>query len=109
MDIVYCKDLEENLKCISSLLGTMHQMVSLYVDKPVYGRLLGDLERKQADFLLILDSLKRETGKSLDFKNQIETWSNELLNSMWKEAGNSTKTKVKGIKALKNGTCQTDN
>jgi hypothetical protein len=104
MTLNHCQELETNLNDVCLLLISMHDMIALYIEKPVYGRLLSDLEQKQANFLLVLESIKKETDKSSQLKKEIESWSNELLNLMWKEQGNqSVKQKTESIKLLKNG------
>lgn len=64
MNYSYCSDLEKCLQDTCSVLVSVHETISFYIDKPFYGRLLGDLERKQAQFLDILDRVQGEGEKS---------------------------------------------
>lgn len=100
MNYSYCSDLEKCLQDTCSVLVSVHETISFYIDKPFYGRLLGDLERKQAQFLDILDRVQGEGEKALKLKEELETWSDGLLNLMLKDQ--EVSTKVKSINSLKN-------
>lgn len=95
------KNLEASLKQACSHLSQVHEVVGLYVEKPVYGRLLSDLEKKQADFLIILESVKKETNKCITFENDLASWTEELLLLMWKEHGHDINSRAKSVKELK--------
>lgn len=95
----YCKDLENSLDNIVSMIRDVHGAVDLYVEKPVYGRFLSDLEKKQDKFLEILENINIETKKVRILESEIESWSEGTLGLIWKDQFKTNVDKIKSIKA----------
>lgn len=95
------KELQKCLNEACNYLNAVHESVALYIEKPVYGRLLSDLEKKQAEYLELLESIEKEKAKCVNFTKELELWSGNLLHLMWKEQGQSINSRLKSVKELK--------
>lgn len=94
----FCKDLEKSLRNIHSMIRDVHKAIELYVDKPVYGRFLGELDKKHDKFLELLDNVNKETKKVEIFESEIATWCDGTLSLIWKDQFKTNFDKIKSIK-----------
>lgn len=94
----FCKELENSLRKIHSMIRDVHNAIELYVDKPVYGRFLGELDKKHDKFMSVLDSVDAEAKKVGIFENEIAAWSEGTLSLIWKDQFKTNSGKIKSIK-----------